>query len=126
MREGSLMKIKTLIRNIEKKDKFLSIPLGLTIFCIFVITILFLFVLKTLPQNIPLYYSLPWGTSQLANKGELLILPGILAAISFLNLIIYSQLHSTQLILKRMLLLNLSLIDLIILFAALKIIFIFI
>lgn len=120
------MKIKTLLRNILKKDKFLSIPLGLTIFCIFVITILFLFLLKTLPQNIPLYYSLPWGTSQLADRGELLILPGILVAIGFLNLIIYSQLHTTQLILKRMLLLNLSLIDLIILFAALKIIFVFI
>ncbi len=120
------MQIQTIIKYILKMDKYLSIPLGLTIFCVLFILVTFLILFSTLPQNIPLFYSLPWGSNQLTSKQNILLLPAILASTVGVNLIIYSQLHFSQLILKRMLLLNIILIDLIILFTALKIIFIFI
>jgi len=40
------------------------------------------------PAKLPLFYSLPWGREQLANKNFLLILPGFSILIYFLNLII--------------------------------------
>lgn len=110
------------ITSLLHADRFLTIPVGITFFCILLITILLLILIGTLPQSVPLYYSLPWGTGQLAQKQQLFVLPIILTLTMFLNLGLYTQLHQTQFILKRMLLLNILAVDLIIFFATLKII----
>ncbi|MDO8618520.1 MAG: hypothetical protein Q7R49_01085 [Candidatus Daviesbacteria bacterium] len=110
------------IINLLHADKFLTVPLTLTIFCILFLTILFTILTGSLPQKMPLYYSLSWGAGQLAEKQQLFILPAIVAMITLLNLGLYTQLHTTQLILKRMLLLNILAVNLIIFLSALKII----
>lgn len=38
-----------------------------------------------LPEEVPLYYSLPWGKEQLAPKAELFVIPLLLLTISAVN-----------------------------------------
>lgn len=45
-------------------------------------------VYSRLPQNIPLYYSLPWGEARLAPKIMFITLPGIAVLMSILNLVL--------------------------------------
>lgn len=42
-----------------------------------------------LPEKLPLYYSLPWGVSQLASKVELFLLPAIMVLINLVNSFVY-------------------------------------
>lgn len=51
---------------------------------------------KFLPSKLPLFYSLPWGPSQLVSSSQLLILPATFLCISLINLMIYLQLHPSQ------------------------------
>lgn len=94
-------------------------------FSIFIMALPFLFLSNLLPDKIPLFYSLPWGESQLTNKFQLFILPAILLATTLVNLSLVSQLHTSQVILKRMLLVNVIVIDIIVLISFFKIITIF-
>lgn len=56
-----------------------------------------IFKLNDLPQQVPLYYSLPWGESQLANATTLFILPSLSLALLFINnllAVFYLNFHS--------------------------------
>lgn len=79
-----------------------------------------------LPHKLPLLYSLPWGETQLVSREQFLILPGVLALISLVNLLFASQLHLLQQTLKRILTLSLVIFSVIILITALEIFFIII
>jgi hypothetical protein len=78
-----------------------------------------------LPKQVPLFYSLPWGESQLVDITQFMILPFIAILITLLNLTISWHLHESQLILKRMLCISSAVITLLILITTFKIIFIF-
>ncbi len=119
------MKIKKIINQIKTGDKYLTIPIGFTAFSVLTIALLFLLIFNSLPQNVPLFYSLPWGSGQLASKQQLLILPAVMVLVALINFVIYSQLHVSQFILKRMLLVNVLVANFILVFAVLKIIFSF-
>jgi hypothetical protein len=109
------------IPNIKKSWIFLT---PITISLIMISTILFLS--KTLPSKIPLFYSLSWGEKQLANHQQLLIIPGSIILITLFNLIISWQLHSQQTFLKKILLISALLVSLILTISFVKIVFIFI
>src|SRR5260221_6378673 len=69
------------------------------------IIILFLvFNIYSLPPQLPLYYSLPWGDKQLVSLPEFVVLPASIILINLINLAFSSQLHSSQLVIKRTLL----------------------
>ncbi len=119
------MQIKKIISQIKTGDKYLTIPIGFTAVSSLTITLAFLLIFNQLPQNVPLFYSLPWGSGQLASKQQLLILPSIMVLVALINVAIYSQLHISQLILKRMLLINILVANFILTFVDLKIIFSF-
>lgn len=87
---------------------------------------LHVFLYNSLPSKLPLFYSLPWGESQLVLKQQFFILPAILGFVALLNLFIASQLHEAQWLLKRILIFSVVVLALIILITALKIIFIYI
>lgn len=96
-----------------------------TLISVIIILSLYLFSVNVLPTRLPLFYSLPWGQSELTNKSSLLILPTIITIVALINMLLAWQLHSSQYVLKRILLMSTVLIDLIILIAAIKIVFIF-
>jgi hypothetical protein len=108
----------------ESKTKFLwvnlipaliSIPLGLFI----------IFFANILPPKLPLFYSLPWGESQLVNHQQLLIVPASVILITLLNYIISLQLHQSQKFFKMLLFSSSYLLTLILTITFLKIILIF-
>ncbi len=89
-------------------------------------TIFILLMGRFLPPQLPIFYSLPWGENQLATSLQFLILPSTAICISLINLLIYWQLHPSQVLLRNILV-GLSLIvTLILLLTQIKIIFIFI
>ncbi|MFH0937642.1 MAG: hypothetical protein V1808_05130 [Candidatus Daviesbacteria bacterium] len=109
----------------DKTDKYTSVPILTSILSSLPVIILFFAIYNKLPNKLPLFYSLPWGESQLVAKQQFLLLPTVLLLITLVNTFISSQIHPVQLVLKRMLMLTLLLINLIILITALKILFIF-
>ena len=105
-----------------KRDlvKFLPIILSIPL------TVFILLMGRFLPSELPLFYSLAWGENQLVTSLQFLILPSIAVCISLINLLIYWHLHSSQILLKKILL-GISLtVTLILLISFFKIIFIFI
>lgn len=95
-------------------------------FSALVIIVLLIFNLSSLPAQLPLYYSLPWGERQLATIPEFVVLPASVIVINLVNLVISWHLHASQIVLKRMLSVASLAIALITLITALKIIYIFI
>ncbi len=90
------------------------------------ITFIILFFFKALPAKLPLFYSLAWGDKQLATHEEFLIIPAGIILITFINIVISSQLHPSQVFFKRVLLATPLVISLILIVTFVKIILIFI
>lgn len=97
-------------------------PIILTLF----LSIVLLILLNSLPAKLPLFYSLPWGTQQLATKQQFLILPAIITLVALLNLIISWQLHHSQIFFKKILLFSSMVISLILALTFIKIVLIFV
>ncbi len=98
-----------------------TVPILLALF----ITLFIAIFANFLPPKIPLFYSLPWGDSQLGSKEQLLILPAIIVLITLSNLIISWQLHPSQFFFKKILIFSSMLISLILTITFIKIVFIF-
>ncbi len=104
-----------------------SLILALSPIALAIIVALAILILKDhLPPNLPLFYSLPWGESELAKTYQLLILPATFLCISLINLIIFLQLDQKMLVFKRILSLTSILISLILTMSFLQILSIFI
>lgn len=109
--------------NVRKVDFCLfSIPILLSL----LITLFIAIFAKFLPPKLPFFYSLPWGEKQLGSREQLLILPASIILVTLCNLIISWQLHQTQKIFKKILLLSSLLVSLILTVTFFKIILIFI
>ncbi len=115
-----------LISLYHEQDKIEFYANLLTLLCSITIVIRFALAYNQLPSRLPLFYSLNWGDSQLVNKPQFIILPSLILLIALINLIITWQLHTSQLILKRVISIATTSIALLILITALKIIGIFI
>lgn len=111
---------------LHSMDKYFLVSIVITIMVVIFITSPFLIFYNFLPDKLPLFYSLPWGESELVVKQQFFLLPIILILTCLINSFIASQLHAAQFVLKRILVLSLILIDVIILITAVKIIWIFI
>lgn len=114
-----------LLHFFKSSDKYFLTPLFISLFIALLITLLIFILYNQLPFKLPLFYSLPWGETQLVAKQQLFLLPIILLVIVLINAFIFSQLHPVQKVLKRLLMFNLIFIDLIIFTTFLKILFIF-
>lgn len=110
---------------ISYQDRYYLASCISTIISVILILSLYLLAVNVLPNRIPLFYSLPWGQSELVNKSSLLLLPAIITQVALINMFLAYHLHSSQYILKRILLMSTILIDLTIVIAAIKIVFIF-
>lgn len=72
---------------------------------IFIVVQVFVLVWKftNLPPQVPLYYSLPWGESQLASASSLFILPTVSIVLLFINHLFSISLSKTSQLLSRFL-----------------------
>lgn len=112
--------------NIYKKaDKvvfwlnILTILIGVSIIALWQIN------LKDLPSRLPLFYSLPWGETQLASSSEFIIIPFLIILITFFNLFLSWYLHPSQYPLKRMLAVSSLVVSILMLIASVHIIYLF-
>lgn len=119
------MRIVKFISFLKSQDKYFLIPLLLSISTSLVVTVTILILLKVLPIKLPLFYSLPWGDSQLVSINQFFILPATLFLMTLINLFLAWQLHPSQSFLKKALLLSLVPISLIVAVTAFKIVTIF-
>ncbi len=102
------------------KLNFLPIVLGL------ILGAFILLIKQFLPTRLPLFYSLPWGESQLATTDQLFVVPAIIIAISLVNLTVFWQLHPSQILFKNILTGVSLFCSLVLTISVMKIIFIFI
>jgi hypothetical protein len=58
---------------------------------------------SSLPPEVPLYYSLPWGQSQLSSASSLFILPTISLVLLLINHLFAISLAKTSILLSRLL-----------------------
>lgn len=99
-----------------------SMPVSVSV----ILTIGILFFIGNLPAKMPLFYSLPWGTDQLASHFQFLILPAVIVLITLINLSLSWYLHQSQTFLKQALLYTSLVVTLILLVTFIKIVTIFI
>lgn len=97
-----------------------------TLILAFILSILIFFFPRFLPNKLPLFYSLPWGDSQIGNSQQFFIIPAIIILISLINLSLSWQLHPTQKIFKKILLSSSIISSTILIITLIKIILIFI
>ncbi len=118
--------VKNFTHFYQKQDATLfwstSFSVLLALFSIF----LWAFYYPQLPSQIPLFYSLPWGETQLTSLTQYLLLPVIIFLITLINLLLTWHLHPSQLFIKRMIALATVFISFLIALAGLKIILIFV
>lgn len=110
----------------NQTDKVIFYCIVLSIALLLVVINAFAIYFPSLPTQIPLFYSLPWGRNQLASLPQFVVLPFIISLVTLINLLISWQLHQSQIVLKRMLALSSVTVGLIITLTALKIIFIYV
>ncbi len=117
--------LKQLITFYHSQEPIAFWSVGICSLSALAVILLLVINLKSLPTQLPLYYSLPWGERQLATIPEFVVLPASVVVISLVNLVISWHLHASQLVLKRMLSVTSLAIALITLITALKIIYLF-
>lgn len=116
----------TLKRFYKSRDKYVFYSISIALLSGFIILGLFLINYSSLPKEVPLLYSLPWGKPQLVDLNQFILLPGIVLLTTLINLIISWHLHTSQLILKRILAFTSATIGITLLITAWKVIAIFI
>lgn len=110
----------------QESDKIVFFSIAISILCILSIINLFAVFYPELPHQIPLFYSLPWGDSQLASLSQFTILPFIILLMILINFSLIWHLHHSQIVLKRFLSLATLIVSLLITITAFKIVLIFI
>lgn len=99
-----------------------SLSIGLILIMLFILGIN----LDRLPPKLPLFYSLTWGDNQLVPASQLVILPLAATLIMLINLVLSWHLHSSQLLLKRLLVISSFIITLMTFITVVKIVYLFI
>lgn len=105
--------------------KLIFISIATTIFVSIISTLGIVWFKDVLPAKVPMFYSLPWGQSQLVSPNTLFLLPILAVGITIVNILISKQLHASQLILKQLLLGIILVSDLLILLTVVRILTIY-
>ena len=84
-----------------RHDPFIRLAMRAGVVLVLVQLGVLVFNLKSLPKEVPLFYSLPWGEKRLADFRFLSILPAFSFAIVLLNFLIARRLYDTERLLAR-------------------------
>ncbi|OIP97426.1 hypothetical protein COT69_02290 [candidate division WWE3 bacterium CG09_land_8_20_14_0_10_39_24] len=82
--------MKELLKNLKSDPKFLisqTISLGILLFSVLTLQLLG----KTLPDQVPLFFTRSWGVNQLASKQFLYLIPAIQLVFSLVHLVIVNE-----------------------------------
>lgn len=112
--------------NLKASDKYFLIPLSLSFLTTAGIFLTFFALSYYLPKNLPLFYSRPWGISQLVSQQQFYILPLMLFLTNLINFSIAWNLHQSQVVLQRILMLSLIPLNLITIIAYYEIVTLFV
>jgi hypothetical protein len=119
-----MMKLfKKFISFYQKQDSVVFWSTSVSILMALILSTIYLIYFDQLPNQIPFFYSLPWGDTQLADKKQFFILPALIVLTALVNLTITWHLHSSQLTMKRIIVSSTTIIALLALIAGLRIIF---
>lgn len=105
------------------KDPLASLIIPAVLALITFLTIFLFF--GSLPDKLPLFYSLPWGDNQLASHNQFYIIPAVIVTISLINFGLAHQLHPTQSFFKLLLYSSSIILSLILTVTFIKIILIY-
>lgn len=108
------------------QDKLILFFLGISLLSIILNIIFFIINYVNLPPRVPLFYSLPWGDNWLVALPQFLILASIALLFLVLNFFMIWYLHSSQLIIKRLIAVSTAFISLLFLITGVKIVLIFV
>lgn len=109
-----------------RQDKLVYYPLLASIFCAVVGLILIPFMKPSLPEMVPLFYSLPRATERLATRDTLFLLPLSSLVITFVNFLCIFLFSATDKVISRMLSFSSLLTAILSLYTLLRIIFLII
>ena len=118
--------VQRLFDFLQNEDQIIVLSTISTISFVVFLSIIFLINIDFLPNQLPLFYSLPWGEKQLIEKSQFIILPSVIILVLLTNLLISWHLHRSQTLIKRILSISSVIIGLLILITGIKIIYIFI
>lgn len=110
----------------QEQDSVIFWSVSISVLATLLMITLWVINFRSLPTELPLFYSLPWGDSQLGNIGQFIILPSTVLLITLTNLIISWHLHPSQIVVKRILSFSSATISLLFFISAMKIIFTFV
>lgn len=119
--------MKNFLLDFLKKQDQVNLSFFITSIIFIFFTVIFIFInFFRLPSQIPLFYSLAWGESQLAPLYQIFILPLIATMAILINIMLSWHLHSSQTVLKRIIGLSSAMISFMILLTCIKIVLIFV
>lgn len=115
--------LKRFINFYQHQDSLIFWSTSISILLSLILSLVYLFYYESLPNQIPFFYSLPWGETQLASKNQFFILPSLIVLSALINLTITWHLHSSQLTMKRIIVSSTTIIALLTTIAGVRIIF---
>lgn len=115
--------LKRFINFYQHQDSTIFWSTAISILLSLILSIIYLLYYEVLPNQIPFFFSLPWGDTQLASKNQFFILPSLIVLSALVNLTITWHLHSSQLTMKRIIVSSTTVIALLTSIAGLRIIF---
>lgn len=117
--------IKDLTNLYQEQDSYVFWPICLSVLIALSVVSLWAFYYFSLPREIPIFYSLPWGDSQFGHINQFVLFPSLIILIILINLITSWHLHFSQILIKRVLAIASLIMSVLLSVAAFKIIFTF-
>jgi hypothetical protein len=117
---------KSVFSYLAQVDTFFLYPIIFSLITLILLLASYFIASPYLPSKIPLLYSLTWGQAQLVTKSQFMILPALVVLLTLINCILAWQLHPSQIVLKRILMVSLVLINSIFLIGGIKILTLFV
>jgi hypothetical protein len=94
--------LQAIVLKNQERSFFWPITLIIILFLISICLLAFKF--GSLPSQLPLYYSRPWGEAMLAKNTSIFILPGLMLILTVFDLVIYLRLVKSSAYLAKILL----------------------
>jgi hypothetical protein len=114
--------LKRFINFYQKQDSVIFWSTSFSILLALLLSFFYLLNYDQLPNQIPFFFSLPWGDTQLANKNQFFILPSLIVLTALVNLTLTWHLHSSQLTMKRIVVSSTTIVALLAVIAGIRII----
>lgn len=109
-----------------KTKKFINRWLLISFVILVISGLYLLFIWKKIPPEIPWYYSLPWGESQLMNKNGLIVILGICPVILYLGSILSHWTKKDDVIIEQTVMVTLTFVFVMLIINIFKVLFIFV